>query len=208
MTNTVKILLVNMNNFGETIRQLRVEKELPLRTVAAYLNIDQAILSKIERGQRNANRKQVVKLAKYFKIKESDLLVSWLSDKLVHELADEKLALDALKIAEEKIGYRSYKKINRKSLINNIRNYLSKDKRVEKAWILGSFAREEEDYKSDIDMLIDVSKDAHFSYFDLADVQHHLEKLTTKKIDIGFYGSMRPGIWEQVKNELKLIYEK
>ena len=81
-----------MDNLGETIRKLREEKELPLRTVAAFLDIDQAILSKIERGQRNATREQVVKLAEYFKIKESDLLVSWLSDKLVYEVADEQVS--------------------------------------------------------------------------------------------------------------------
>ena len=52
-----------MDSFGDTIRKLRENKELPLRTVAAYLDIDQAILSKIERGQRKPTREQVVKLA-------------------------------------------------------------------------------------------------------------------------------------------------
>lgn len=98
-----------MDNLGETIRNLREEKELPLRTVAAFLDIDQAILSKIERGQRNATREQVVKLAEYFKIKESDLLVSWLSDKLVYEVADEQVALKALQVAEEKVKYQKSK---------------------------------------------------------------------------------------------------
>lgn len=94
-----------MEKLGETIRKLREEKDLPLRIVSAYLDIDQAILSKIERGQRNATRDQVVKLASYFKIKESDLLITWLSDKLVYELADEQEALKALQVAEEKVMY-------------------------------------------------------------------------------------------------------
>ena len=99
-----------MDNLGEAIRKLREEKELTLRTVAAFLDIDQAILSKIERGQRNATREQVVKLAEYFKIKESDLLVSWLSDKLVYEVAEEQVALKALQVAEEKVKYNISKK--------------------------------------------------------------------------------------------------
>ena len=37
-----------MDSLGETIRQLREDKKLPLRTVAAFLDIDQAILSKME----------------------------------------------------------------------------------------------------------------------------------------------------------------
>lgn len=94
-----------MNSLGETIRKLREESELPLRTVAAYLDIDQAILSKIERGQRNASRELVLKLASYFKVKEADLLVQWLSDKLVYEVEDEEMALKALELAEEKVAY-------------------------------------------------------------------------------------------------------
>ncbi|WP_312762206.1 helix-turn-helix transcriptional regulator [Epilithonimonas sp.] len=99
-----------MDSLGETIRKLREDKELPLRTVAAYLDIDQAILSKIERGQRNASREQVIKLAEFFNIKETDLLVSWLSDKLVYEVADEDVALKALQVAEEKVKYNKTKR--------------------------------------------------------------------------------------------------
>lgn len=94
-----------MDSLGEKIRKLRENKELPLRTVAAFLDIDQAILSKIERGQRKPTRGQVVKLAEYFKVKESDLLIAWLSDKLVYEVADEQNALKAMQVAEEKIKY-------------------------------------------------------------------------------------------------------
>ena len=94
-----------MDSLGDTIRKLREDKELPLRTVAAFLDIDQAILSKIERGQRKPSREQVVKLAEYFKVKENDLLVAWLSDKLVYEVADEDMALKALQVAEERVKY-------------------------------------------------------------------------------------------------------
>lgn len=100
-----------MESLGETIRKRREDKELPLRTVAAYLDIDQAILSKIERGQRNANREQVIKLARFFKINETDLLVSWLSDKLVYEVRNEDVALKALQVAEEKVKYQKMKKL-------------------------------------------------------------------------------------------------
>ena len=94
-----------MDSFGDNIRKLREDKELPLRTVAAYLDIDQAILSKIERGQRKPTREQVVRLAEYFKVKENDLLIAWLSDKLVYEVEDEDIALKALQVAEEKVKY-------------------------------------------------------------------------------------------------------
>jgi transcriptional regulator with XRE-family HTH domain len=94
-----------MDSFGNKIRKLREDQELPLRTVSAFLDIDQAILSKMERGQRKPTRDQVVKLAAYFKVKEDDLLVAWLSDKLVYEVGDEEIALKALQVAEEKVAY-------------------------------------------------------------------------------------------------------
>jgi transcriptional regulator with XRE-family HTH domain len=65
-----------MNSLAETIRKLREDKGLPLRMVAGHLNIDQAIISKIERVLSNANHEQVIKHAEFLKVKESDLLVS------------------------------------------------------------------------------------------------------------------------------------
>jgi transcriptional regulator with XRE-family HTH domain len=70
-----------MDSLGNTIRKLREDKALPLRTVAAFLDIDQAILSKIERGQRKPTREQVVKLAAYFKVKE---MICWLRGFLIN----------------------------------------------------------------------------------------------------------------------------
>ena len=105
LTKFVKTFSLKMYSLGETIRKLREERDLPLRTVAEYLEIDLAILSKIERGQRRATRDLVVKFAKYYNAKEEDLLIAWLSDKLVYELEDEEVALKALQVAEEKVKY-------------------------------------------------------------------------------------------------------
>ena len=98
-----------MNNIGEIIRNLRTGKQLPLRTVAAYLDIDQAILSRIERGERKATREHIVKLAKYFNADENELLIMWLSDKIVYEIADESVAFEVLRVAEEKVKYEKLK---------------------------------------------------------------------------------------------------
>jgi len=98
-----------MNSIGEIIRNLRIDKQLPLRTVAAYLDIDQAILSRIERGERKATREHIVKLAQYFNIPEKDLLITWLADKVVYEIADESVAFDALKVAEKRVKYNKIK---------------------------------------------------------------------------------------------------
>ncbi|MFH2142299.1 MAG: nucleotidyltransferase domain-containing protein [Bacteroidota bacterium] len=197
-----------MDRLGDIIRKLREEKQLPLRTVAAYLDIDQAILSRIERGQRKATREHVIKLAKYFKVNENDLLVAWLSDKIVNEVADEDIALKALQVAEEKVAYNAYKKIDRKAIIRKIKNYLAKDGRVTKAWLFGSFARGEDDYKSDIDVMIEVPQDSKFSLFDLADIQYYMEKLIDKKVDLVMSEGIKPHVMDSIRPDLKIVYER
>ncbi len=195
-----------MNSLGNTIRKLREDKQLPLRSVAAYLDIDQAVLSKVERGQRKLNREQVVKLAGYFKVKENDFLVAWLSDKLLYELEDEEVALEALKVAEEKVAYIAFKKVDRKALLRDVVKEIKRFSLIEKAWIYGSFAREDDGPKSDIDIAL--KTDASFSYFDLAEVQFQLEQRTDRKVDVGFIDSFKPYIFEHIKPDLKLIYER
>ncbi|MDP3665861.1 MAG: helix-turn-helix domain-containing protein [Sediminibacterium sp.] len=195
-----------MYSLGATLRKLREDKQLPLRTVAAFLNIDQAILSKVERGQREPTREQVVKLAGYFKVKENDLLVAWLSDKLIYEVEDEEMALKALQMAEEKIAYDAFKKIDRKGILQQLKKEIKKFPHIEKAWIYGSFAREDDGPKSDVDIALQTNPT--FTYFDLAEVQHQLETSINRKVDVGFIDSFKPYIFEHVKPDLKLIYER
>ncbi len=195
-----------MGNLGEAVKKLREEKTLPLRIVSAYLNIDQAILSKIERGQRKASRELVTKLAAFFNVDENELIVSWLSDKIMYEIEEEELALQALQLAEEKINYAAFKKINREDIKNQLVSAISKFDKINTAWIYGSFSRGDDGPKSDIDIAI--KTDEKFNYLDLAEVQHQLEKLINRKVDIGFFDSFKPYVFEHVKPDLKMIYER
>jgi len=111
LTNVVKIIQVKfLESFGETIKKLREEKDLPLRKVAAYLDIDQAILSKFEHGTRMPRREQVIQMAKYFNIAEKELLVIWLAGKVVYEIESDEHALEAMKVAEAQLIYRTQPK--------------------------------------------------------------------------------------------------
>jgi HTH-type transcriptional regulator, competence development regulator len=92
-------------DIGKIIRQLREDNGEPLRRVAAYLDIDQAILSKIERGKRQAKKKDIIKLAEYFCVNEEELLVSWLSSRIVQDLQNEALAEKALELAKAQISH-------------------------------------------------------------------------------------------------------
>jgi transcriptional regulator with XRE-family HTH domain len=98
-----------MRSIGEMLRQLREEQNQLLREVAAVIGMDQALLSKIERGERLPSKEQLLKLAKHFKAEKNELVVAWLSDRLVNELVDEDLAKEALKIAGQKIEKKKIK---------------------------------------------------------------------------------------------------
>lgn len=173
-----------METFGETLRKLREKKGEPLRTVAAFLGIDQAILSKAERNQRRLTREQVVKLAKYFKVNKDELLLEWLSDKLVYGVEDEAQAVEALKKAEAKVEYAKSPILERKSIINSLRSFVEKDDRIKKAWLYGSFARGEDTLKSDIDLMVSFSDDKKISLFDLADIAYRMGQQAKRKIDL------------------------
>jgi len=195
-----------MQDIGNLIRALRVREGYPLRKVAAFLDIDQAILSKIERGKRKIKKEQVVKLAKFFNYNEKEMLVTYLSDLIIYDIGNDKYAKETLKVAEEKIDYKTFKLLDRNKIINRIAETLKQHSEVNKAWIYGSFSRKDDGPGSDID--IAVKTDEGFSYFDLAEIQFQLENALKRKVDVGFIDSFRPQILENVKQDLTLIYEK
>ncbi len=160
----------------------------------------------MERGQRKISRELVVRFAQFYKVEPENLLIAWLSDKLVYEVGDEDLALKALQVAEDHVGYIAFKKINRYEIRQQLIAGFAKFEKIRKAWIYGSFSREDDGPKSDIDIALETSED--FSYFDLAEVQFQLEKLVNRKIDVGFMDAFKPYILEHIKSDLKLIYEE
>lgn len=90
-------------SIGTILRNLRESKNLLLREVAASISIDPTLLSKIERDERMPTREQVKALSLFYKGEESSIVLAYLSDKVVYELENEDLALDAIKAAEEKL---------------------------------------------------------------------------------------------------------
>ncbi len=94
-----------MESFGSKIRKLRIEQGLLLREVAAHLEIDPSLLSRVEKGSKQMTREHVLKLASVLKSTEDDLLVSFLSDKIIDEVGDERLAIEAILVAEKKMEY-------------------------------------------------------------------------------------------------------
>ncbi|MDD2251128.1 MAG: helix-turn-helix transcriptional regulator [Candidatus Cloacimonetes bacterium] len=92
-----------MNKFGDLIRSTREEREMLLRHIAAELDVDTALVSKIERGEKTAKREHVLALAQLFSINPDELISLWLADQVSVLVENEEQALQALKIAEKEI---------------------------------------------------------------------------------------------------------
>ena len=94
-----------METFGDIIKTERESKSLLLRLVASALEIDQAIISKFERGERKPTKEQVEKFAEFYDLDKHKLITSWLSDQIANTILYEENIGEVLKVAEEKALY-------------------------------------------------------------------------------------------------------
>ncbi|MDR2131643.1 MAG: helix-turn-helix domain-containing protein [Odoribacteraceae bacterium] len=91
--------------FNERIKQLREEQGLPLRKLAAALDIDTASYCKIEKGDRRARKEYLSIIAEILHADYEELLKFWLADQITAVVADEKeLSDEVLKIAKQNIN--------------------------------------------------------------------------------------------------------
>jgi transcriptional regulator with XRE-family HTH domain len=94
-----------METFGEYIRQLRINAGLPIRKIAAQLDIDPTLLGRIEKDERPANKVVIAGIAKIFNQNEQDLFNIFLSDRIAYKIIDENADVGVLRIAEQKVEY-------------------------------------------------------------------------------------------------------
>lgn len=94
-----------MQTLGETLREAREEKSLILRKVAAAVDIDQSLISKFEKNERKPTKEQLLRLAKFYQLIESDLIINWYSEKIAEELKDTESTSAILEVAEQKINF-------------------------------------------------------------------------------------------------------
>ena len=77
-----------MNSFGEYLRDKREQAGLPLRKIAAELDIDTSVLSKIERGERTALKGMLPILAKTLNIQQKEIEVEFIKAIILSEVGD------------------------------------------------------------------------------------------------------------------------
>jgi HTH-type transcriptional regulator, competence development regulator len=92
-----------MSYLGQKVRETREKQNLLLRQVAAHIEVDTALMSKAERGERNLNRAQVIKLAQLLKVSEEEFVSLWLCDKVIEAVGEDPFAEQGIKKALTRI---------------------------------------------------------------------------------------------------------
>lgn len=85
-----------MNSFGEYLRSKREQLGLPLRKVAAELDIDTSILSKIERSERVATIEMLPTLAKTLEVQEKEMEIEFIKAFILSDLGELKFLKSGL----------------------------------------------------------------------------------------------------------------
>ena len=75
-------------SLGAWFRQARNERNLPIRAVAAAAEMDQALLSKVELGQRLPTEEQASSIARYLGIDETRVIGRLFAERFIREHKD------------------------------------------------------------------------------------------------------------------------
>jgi transcriptional regulator with XRE-family HTH domain len=90
--------------FNERIKQMREDRQIPQRKMAAAIDIDTASYCKIEKGERKAKREHVPIIANLLQVDETELLTIWLAHQIFDVIDDDmELANKALIVVQKHI---------------------------------------------------------------------------------------------------------
>lgn len=116
----MKIFVIKFMN--TLLKNAREQKNLKTRELAQLIGIDQALISKFEKGTRKPTKEQIKKLAEILEIDYETLLIEWIKARILYEIKDEELGLKALQLAEAETIYNAAFK--RKPISKNLQSVL------------------------------------------------------------------------------------
>ena len=94
------------------------------------------------------------------------------------------------------------------NVIDDIRQYFSTQP-VKKAWLFGSFSREEETPMSDVDILVEFDRSGKpVTLLTYARMWRELEERLGRNVDLVEEGTLKPYAIESANRDKRLIYER
>lgn len=86
-----------------------------------------------------------------------------------------------------------------KKILSKNKDYLAENYFVEEIGIFGSFARGEQNKKSDIDLIVSLKKSLGLEFVDLA---LELEKMFDHKVDLVSKGAIKKQMMQEIQKEI------
>ena len=74
--------------------------------------------------------------------------------------------------------------------------------------IFGSYARGDQTSKSDVDVVVEFDEKSAKTLLDLVRVEEELTKIFKRRVGLGIFSSISPYIIDNVKREMRVVYEK
>ena len=99
--NRYRASVPTVPRLGVWLRQLREERELPLRAVAEESEMDLAHLHKIEQGQRLPTEEQMTRLARFFHLDQTEAHARRIAEEFRRYYADNPAVPEALQILND-----------------------------------------------------------------------------------------------------------
>ncbi len=84
--------------------------------------------------------------------------------------------------------------------LNNVKDELKQKFGIEEIALFGSYARNEANEESDVDIAVISMKEKN--YFTLISAMQYLESKLHKKVDLGFFDSIRPFVKKRIKDDM------
>ncbi|MDR0698968.1 MAG: DNA adenine methylase [Tannerella sp.] len=146
-----------MYTIGHILKEIREESGYLLQEVQQSVDIDFTQLCKIENGKRLPTIDQLQKLAKFYNYDDKLLIIHRESDKIANSFEYPEIALETLKVAEDKVKYGNQylpmfqNTIYQKPISLESRRYIgSKAKLTE--WIMDLIDKETENVNTFVDI--------------------------------------------------------
>lgn len=97
--------------------------------------------------------------------------------------------------------------MSEETMIQQIAHYFETQP-VLKAWLFGSYSRDEQKDGSDVDILVKFDRSIPIGLFAYLRMHRELEEKLGCKVDLVEEGTLRPSVQSTANRDLKVIYER
>ncbi|MBP3228883.1 MAG: nucleotidyltransferase family protein [Bacteroidaceae bacterium] len=97
--------------------------------------------------------------------------------------------------------------MSRQQVAHQVADYF-RTRPIERAWLFGSFARDEETPQSDVDLLVEFDHSQPIGLFAYARMRRELAERLGRKVDLVEAGTLLPFATASAEHDKRLIYER